>query len=91
MTTVAFVWPSLVELIPHFIPVIGLLDGAILVPFGILAAINLVPPGIMAEHRAAAALAAERPVSRGTAVVTGVVWLASLALAAWFGYRNYAA
>ncbi|KVZ78594.1 hypothetical protein WL24_22230 [Burkholderia ubonensis] len=60
-------------------------------PLGILAVINLVPPGIMAEHRAAAAQATERPVSRRTAVVIGLVWLASLGLAAWFGYRYYSA
>ncbi|WP_175775267.1 hypothetical protein [Burkholderia ambifaria] len=51
----------------------GLLDSAILVPLRILAAINLVPPGIMAAHHTAAGLAVERPVDRGTAVVIGVV------------------
>jgi len=58
---------------PTFIPVTGLLDSAILVPLRILAAINLVPPGIMAAHHTAAGLAVERPVDRGTAVVIGVV------------------
>ena len=42
---------SPIDLIPDFIPVLGLLDDLILVPLGILLVVRLVPPGIMAEHR----------------------------------------
>src|ERR1700736_2047570 len=55
---------SPIDLIPDFIPVLGYLDDVIIVPLGILAVLRLIPPEIMAEHRAAAALCAERPVSR---------------------------
>jgi uncharacterized membrane protein YkvA (DUF1232 family) len=82
---------SPVDLIPDFIPVIGYLDDAILVPLGILAVVKLVPPEIMAEHRATAALAAERPVSRMAAVVITLIWAASFALSAWLGYRYFLA
>ena len=82
---------SPIDLIPDFIPVIGYLDDAILVPLGILAVVKLIPPAIMAEHRAAAALAAERPVSRLAAVVIALVWAASVALTAWLGYRYFSA
>jgi uncharacterized membrane protein YkvA (DUF1232 family) len=82
---------SPVDLIPDFIPIVGFLDDAILVPLGILAVIKLVPPDIMAEHRAAAALAAAlaagRPVSRLAAAFVAFVWIAGAVLAAWFGYR----
>src|SRR3954454_10425671 len=59
---------SPIDLIPDFIPVIGYLDDALIVPLGILAVVKLVPPHIMAEHRAAAERAAESPVSRAAAV-----------------------
>jgi len=42
-----------------YIPGLGYLDDLIIVPLGILAVVKLIPPGIMAEHRATAALAAE--------------------------------
>jgi uncharacterized membrane protein YkvA (DUF1232 family) len=81
---------SPIDLIPDFIPVLGYLDDVILVPLGILAVIRMIPPEVMAEHRAAAALAGERPVSRTAAVVIACIWLASIALTAWLGYRWFA-
>lgn len=80
---------SPIDLIPDFIPVLGYLDDVILVPLGILAVVRLIPPEVMAEHRAAAALASERPVSRTAAAVVICVWVASIALAAWLGYRCF--
>ncbi|RXN91353.1 hypothetical protein C7R54_09330 [Achromobacter aloeverae] len=80
---------SPIDLIPDFIPVIGFLDDVILVPLGILAVVRLIPPGIMAEHRAAAALAAGRPASRLAGVVIALIWAASIALAAWLAYRYF--
>ena len=72
---------SPIDLIPDFIPVLGLLDDVIVVPLGILAVVALIPPGIMAEHRQAAALAAIRPVSRAAAAAIVIVWALSLVLA----------
>jgi uncharacterized membrane protein YkvA (DUF1232 family) len=60
---------SPIDLIPDFIPVIGYLDDLVIVPLGILAVVKLIPPEIMAEHRATAAAASERPISRVAAVV----------------------
>jgi uncharacterized membrane protein YkvA (DUF1232 family) len=81
---------SPIDLIPDFIPVLGYLDDLVVVPLGILAFVKLVPPDIMAEHRAAAALAAERPVSRTAALVIALIWTASVALTGWLGYRYLA-
>ncbi|TCU17461.1 YkvA family protein [Rhizobium sullae] len=52
---------SPVDLIPDFIPVLGYLDDLVILPLGILLAVKLVPPQIMAELRKEAALRASRP------------------------------
>ncbi len=82
---------SPIDLIPDFIPVLGYLDDIVLVPLGVLLVVRLIPEGIMAEHRAAAALAQERPVNQTAAIVIGAIWLVSLALTGWFAYRYLAA
>lgn len=69
---------SPIDLIPDFIPVLGYLDDAIIVPL-ILAVVKMIPPEVMAEHRAAAALAGRRPTSRTAAVVIACAWAASSA------------
>jgi len=61
----------------------------IIVPLGIVAVVKLIPPEIMAEHRAAAAVASERPISRAAAVAIVFVWTASIALVAWLGYHYW--
>ena len=78
---------SPIDLIPDFIPVIGYLDDLVIVPLGLLLVVRLVPADIMAEHRAAAALATERPLSRVAATVIIAIWLSAIALAAWGSYR----
>ena len=74
---------SPIDLIPDFIPVLGLLDDLILVPLGIIMALRMIPPDVMAESRARAdALMAEgKPVSRAAAVVIVAIWLAAATLA----------
>jgi uncharacterized membrane protein YkvA (DUF1232 family) len=78
---------SPIDLIPDFIPVLGYLDDAILLPLGILLVVWMIPKEIMAEHRAAAAAAAERPASTGGAIVIVAMWIALTALAGWLIYR----
>jgi uncharacterized membrane protein len=51
--------------------------------------VKLIPPDIMAEHRAAAALASERPISRVAAVVIVLLWIGSIALVGWLIYRHF--
>ena len=73
---------SPIDLIPDFIPVLGLLDDAVLVPAGIWLFLKLLPDGLIDEHRAAARAAAERPRSRLGVVIVLAVWIA-LALLTW--------
>ena len=71
---------SPIDLIPDFIPVIGHLDDLVLVPLGLALAIRLIPPPILAEHRAEAArrFAHGGPRSRVGIVLVAVVWLLGL-------------
>jgi len=78
---------SPIDLIPDFVPVLGYLDDVIIVPLGILLVVKLIPPDIMAEHRALAAAAQERPGSRTAAIVIVLIWLTCIALAGWLSYR----
>ena len=75
---------SPIDLIPDFIPVLGYLDDAILLPLGILLAVRMVPPAVMDEHRASAARARGRPVSRaGAAFILGLWALGAAAMGWW--------
>jgi uncharacterized membrane protein YkvA (DUF1232 family) len=80
---------SPIDLIPDFVPILGFLDEVVILPLGIVAVMWLIPPDIMAENRAAAALCAERPISRAAAVSIVLVWAASIALVGWLAYRWY--
>lgn len=80
---------SPIDLIPDFIPVLGLLDDAILLPLGILAVVKLVPPEVMIEARGKAANAAERPVSRKAVLFIIMLWTLSALLIGWFIYQTY--
>jgi uncharacterized membrane protein YkvA (DUF1232 family) len=78
---------SPIDLIPDFIPVLGLLDDALLIPLGLWLFVKLLPPGLFGEHRAAAAEAAERPVSRAGIALVAATWAAAAALTAWLILR----
>jgi uncharacterized membrane protein YkvA (DUF1232 family) len=75
---------SPIDLIPDFIPVLGLLDDAVLLPLGIALALRLIPAEVMAESRARAAdaFAAGRPVSRSAAVAIVAIWGGALVVTA---------
>jgi uncharacterized membrane protein YkvA (DUF1232 family) len=81
---------SPIDLIPDFIPVLGYLDDLIIVPAGIFLVVRLIPPEIMAQHRAAAAAASARPASRGAAAVIVTIWLVCTLLGGWLVYRWFA-
>jgi uncharacterized membrane protein YkvA (DUF1232 family) len=77
---------SPIDLIPDFIPVLGLLDDLIIVPLGIALVVAMIPDAVMAEHRASAAQAA-RPASRIGATVVIAIWIVLAAAAAGWAWR----
>src|SRR6266480_180620 len=80
---------SPIDLIPDFVPILGYMDDVVIVPLGLLIVIKLIPAEIMAEHRALAAAAQDRPVSHTAAIVIVIVWAACILLAGWLCYRSF--
>jgi uncharacterized membrane protein YkvA (DUF1232 family) len=78
---------SPIDLIPDFIPILGFVDDAILLPIGIWIALKLVPAPVMAESRAQgqAWLDARRPKPQNyiAAAVFVLLWIAL----AWLLWR----
>lgn len=77
---------SPVDLVPDFIPVLGLLDDLLIVPAGVWLVLRMVPEELVASLRTEAEVLAERPVSRGGMVAVFALW----ALAAWLVWRALA-
>jgi uncharacterized membrane protein YkvA (DUF1232 family) len=80
---------SPIDLIPDFIPVVGYLDDLIIVPLGILLVVRMIPPDVMAQHRATASLAATKPVSNIGAALIIVIWLLLAAVAGMLAFRYF--
>ena len=80
---------SPIDLIPDFIPVVGLLDDLLLIPLGVALVLSLTPSDVRDEARVQAEAASTRPVSRAAATVIGAIWLAVLAGLAWMAWRRY--
>ncbi len=74
---------SPIDLIPDFIPILGLLDDLIIVPLGIAFALRLMPPDLMERFRAEAEVADHRPSSRRAAALVIVIWLAIILWVSW--------
>jgi len=83
VTCVAAYALSPIDLIPDFIPVLGYLDDLIIVPLGILLALRLVPPDLMAEFRREADGLGERPASRAGAAMVVALWLLAAVALLW--------
>lgn len=66
---------SPIDLIPDFIPVIGLLDDLLLVPLGLALVVRLTPPAVVESARAQAQRAANKPVSYSAAAFIFFLWL----------------
>ena len=77
---------SPIDLIPDFIPVLGYLDDALLLPLCIWLALRMIPEPVLADARreAAARIAEGRPVSRVGAAFIVSLWLLGITLAGWW-------
>ncbi len=82
---------SPIDLIPDFIPVLGYLDDLIIVPLGIRLVIALIPEDVMDEYRAAASVAAQRPVSKAAAMVIVALWISGAAVLGWIALVHWRA
>lgn len=73
---------SPIDLVPDFIPVLGMLDELLVLPLGIWLALRLIPPALLEEHRRRAADPAREPRLRrlGAGLVLGA-WSVLLAAA----------
>lgn len=69
---------SPIDLIPDFIPVLGLLDDLILLPLGIYLALKLIPESVMLEARRRAREAAPGSLPWWGAALMVTFWLAGL-------------
>jgi uncharacterized membrane protein YkvA (DUF1232 family) len=83
---------SPIDLIPDFIPVLGLVDEIVLLPFAIALAVKMIPAGVMAECRARAL--ERRPdgsrAGRIGAAVVVLIWLMLIVLAALWAHNTFA-
>ena len=82
---------SPIDLIPDFIPVLGYLDDLILLPLGIMLAVRLIPPGLMAEFRAEALRREGMPRSTAGAIAIAALWLAIVVALIWAFWPERAA
>jgi uncharacterized membrane protein YkvA (DUF1232 family) len=81
---------SPIDLIPDFIPVLGLADELVLLPLGIMLVVRMIPPDVMMQHRASAAAMLRRPTSRAAAAVIVAIWFALAAATGWLVWRWFA-
>ena len=80
---------SPIDLIPDFIPVIGYLDDLVIVPLGIRLAVQMIPDEVMAECRARANEAGQRPVSRTGMVAIVLIWITGALALGWLAYARW--
>jgi uncharacterized membrane protein YkvA (DUF1232 family) len=82
---------SPIDLIPDFIPVLGVLDDLVLVPLGLALALRMIPNAVMVDSRekAAALAVSNKPVSRSAAVVILIIWLLTAGLLIRCSVRLY--
>jgi uncharacterized membrane protein YkvA (DUF1232 family) len=69
---------SPIDLIPDFIPVLGLLDDLVIVPAGLWAAQRMIPAALWADYHALAVAADGRPTSRFGVAIIAMIWAAAL-------------
>jgi uncharacterized membrane protein YkvA (DUF1232 family) len=78
---------SPIDLIPDFIPILGQLDELIVLPLGIWLVVRLIPPEVMNEHRAAAAILDQQgPRSIAGAVTIIIIWIGLTVGSGWLAY-----
>lgn len=80
---------SPIDLIPDFIPVLGLLDDLLLIPLGLWLVLRLAPPELLERARIRADELSERPRSLMAACLIGLLWLGGLLAALLWLHRKW--
>ena len=79
---------SPIDLIPDFIPVLGLLDDLVLIPLGVALVVRLTPRPLWEELLAQARASSDRlPALWWGAAAIAVVWIGAVALVGWAAWR----
>jgi uncharacterized membrane protein YkvA (DUF1232 family) len=81
---------SPIDLIPDFIPVLGLLDEVILLPIGIWMVVRMIPQDVMDAARARAR-EGKLPANWIAGVFVLLLWAASIAALAWWWMNRHGA
>ena len=72
---------SPIDLIPDFIPVVGYMDDLIITPGGLWLAVRLIPPEVMADARAVAAVqSVDGNIGRVGAALIVLAWIITIAV-----------
>ena len=74
---------SPVDVIPDFIPVIGLIDDLVFIPIALAIAVRFIPEDVLADCRGRASAIAERKTSWAAGIVIVTLWIALAALGIW--------
>ena len=80
---------SPIDLIPDFIPVLGLLDDLILLPLGIALCIRLIPADVFEDARRRAIDAERQPANRIAAVVIVLIWIGLAVACGIWAWRKF--
>ncbi len=78
---------SPIDLIPDFIPVLGLLDELVLLPLGVWLVVRMIPPDVMEAARARAR-EGRLPANWVAGVFVLLLWMASIAAVIWWWQRR---
>ena len=79
---------SPIDLIPDFIPVIGLLDDLVLIPLGVALVVRLTPRPLWNEMLTQARASSDKlPALWWGAAAIAAVWITALSLAGWAAWR----
>lgn len=82
---------SPIDLIPDFIPVLGVLDDLLLVPAGLVLAIKMIPTDVIIDAREKAKEISDGnlPISRTAACAIIFIWLTAVILLVIYSIRLY--
>lgn len=74
---------SPIDLIPDFIPVLGLLDELVLLPLVVWAVARLIPADVLADARRLAVDTIARPQARAGILIVAAIWVAAALFVFW--------